>query len=100
LSVDHGSTPVLGERVQVFASVDLAGLSASDVQVQAVVGRVGDSDSLYDVVTVAMTPGADGRYSAEVALPHAGALGVTARVLPQHELLASPVELGRVVHAG
>ena len=100
LSVDHGSTPVLGERVQVFASVDLAGLSASDVQVQAVVGRVGDSDSLYDVVTVSMTPGADGRYSAEVALPHAGTLGVTARVLPHHELLASPVELGRVVHAG
>ncbi len=103
LSLDHGDsgrTPVLGERVQVYASVDLAGLSASDVQVQAVIGRVGDSDSLYDVVTAVMVPGVDGRYTAEVSLPHAGALGVTARVLPNHELLASPVELGRVVHAG
>jgi starch phosphorylase len=69
------------------------------VQVQAVVGRVADSDELYDVVTVPMNPDGDGHYSAEVALPHAGSLGVTARVLPNHELLATPVELGRVVLA-
>jgi starch phosphorylase len=99
LSLNGSDTPVLGERVSVRASVDLAGLSTSDVQVQAVIGRVADSDELFDVVTVPMTPGGDGRYAAEVSLPHAGALGVTARVLPNHELLASPVELGRVVLA-
>ncbi|MBB4908098.1 alpha-glucan family phosphorylase [Actinophytocola algeriensis] len=99
LSLNGSDTPVLGERVAVRASVDLAGLSTSDVQVQAVIGRVSDSDELFDVVTVPMTPDGDGRYAAEVSLPHAGALGVTARVLPNHELLASPVELGRVVLA-
>jgi starch phosphorylase len=99
LSLNGSDTPVLGERVAVSASVDLAGLSPSDVQVQAVVGRVADSDELYDVVTVPMTPNGQGTYAAEVSLPHAGSLGVTARVLPNHELLASPVELGRVVLA-
>jgi starch phosphorylase len=99
LSLNGSDTPVLGERVSVHASVDLAGLSTSDVQVQAVIGRVADSDELFDVVTVPMTPDGNGRYAAEVSLPHAGALGVTARVLPNHELLASPVELGRVVLA-
>jgi starch phosphorylase len=100
LSLNGKDTPVLGERVAVRASVELAGLSAGDVQVQAVIGRVADSDELYDVVTVPMTQDIDGQYAAEVSLPHAGSLGVTARVLPNHALLASPVELGRVVHAG
>jgi glycogen phosphorylase len=99
LSLNGSDTPVLGERVAVSASVDLAGLSPSDVQVQAVIGRVADSDELYDVVTVPMSPNGHGTYAAEVSLPHAGSLGVTARVLPNHELLASPVELGRVVLA-
>ena len=39
---------------------------------QAVVGRVGDTDELHDVVTVTMHPDGAGRYAAEVALPHAG----------------------------
>jgi len=102
LSLNGSDTPVLGERVVVRAAVELAGLAESDVQVQAVVGRVADSDELYDVVTVPMSPtsqSGNGEYAAEVSLPHAGALGVTARVLPNHELLASPVELGRVVVA-
>ena len=44
-------------------------------------------------------PGHDGshRFEAVVALPHAGVLGYTVRVLPRHDLLAAPAELGRVV---
>jgi starch phosphorylase len=99
LSLKGSDTPVLGERVSVRASVDLAGLAPEDVQVQAVIGRVSDSDELFDVVTAPMHPDGNGGYTAEVALPHAGSLGVTARVLPNHKLLASPVELGRVVLA-
>jgi starch phosphorylase len=100
LDPDGRRTPVLGERVRVTASVDLAGLAPGDVLVQVVVGRVADSDELYDVVTAPMEYGGEGRYVAEIPLPHTGALGATARVLPTHELLASPVELGRVVVAG
>ncbi|RZS39007.1 starch phosphorylase [Herbihabitans rhizosphaerae] len=99
LVLEDGATPVIGDEVRVRAAVDLAGLDPSDVEVQAVVGRVGDTDELHDVVTASMSPDGDGRYSAAVTLPHAGALGVTARVLPKHDLLASPVELGRVVLA-
>jgi starch phosphorylase len=99
LDVDDGHAPVLGERVRVRATVDLAGLDPSDVEVQAVVGRVGDTDELKDVVTVPMTPGADGRYAAELPLPHTGSVGITARVLPKHELLSTPAELSRVVLA-
>jgi starch phosphorylase len=99
LGVDDGHTPVLGERVRVHASVHLAGLDPADVEVQAVVGRVGDTDELRDVVTASMVPVGDGRYSVEVSLPHAGSLGVTARVLPKHDLLATAAELSRVVLA-
>jgi starch phosphorylase len=92
-------TPVIGDRVAVQATVDLAGLDPSEVAVQAVVGRVDDTDELRDVTTVEMHPNGDGRYAAELALPFVGSLGVTARVLPRHDLLASPAELGKVVLA-
>ncbi|MGH3622766.1 MAG: alpha-glucan family phosphorylase [Sciscionella sp.] len=92
--------PVLGARVTVLASVELGELDPDEVAVQAVLGRVDDADQLREVVTVPMRRDADGRYSAEVALPHAGALGYTVRVLPRHDLLATPAELGRVVFAG
>src|SRR5262249_8772347 len=92
-------TPVIGDRVAVHATVDLAGLDPSDVAVQAIVGRVDDTDELRDVTTVVMSPNGDGRYGAEVVLPHVRAVGVTARVLPRHGLLASPAELGKVVLA-
>ncbi len=99
IALDDGQTPVIGDRVQVHASVDLAGLDSSEVEVQAVVGRVNDADDLTDVVTATMYPGEDGRWVTELPLPHAGALGVTARVLPRHGLLATPAELGKVVLA-
>jgi starch phosphorylase len=99
LTLPDGKTPVIGERVQARASVNLFGLQSTDVEVQAVVGRVGDTDDLLDVVTVTMQPDSDGTYVAELALPHAGALGYTVRVLPKHDLLASTAELGRVILA-
>ena len=40
------------------------------------------------------------RFEAAVQLPHAGLTGYTVRVLPNNPLLASPVELGKVVLAG
>jgi starch phosphorylase len=99
LELDEGTAPVVGQRVRIHAKVDLAGLSPFDVEVQAVVGRVGDTDELVDVVTTTMSPEPDGRYAGEVTLQHTGSLGVTARVLPRHELLATPAELSRVVLA-
>jgi starch phosphorylase len=99
LTVDGPTPPVIGATAHVRARVDLAGLAPSDVDVQVVVGRVDDADELRDVVTVSMCPAAGGEYTADLRLPHAGALGYTVRVLPHHALLATPAELGRVVLA-
>jgi starch phosphorylase len=94
-------TPVLGAPMTVRASVELGGLSASDVLVQAVVGRADDADELTGTVVERMGHVGDSAghdlFEATVPLPHAGVLGYTVRVLPANELLASPVELGKVV---
>lgn len=99
LTVDGVTPPVIGTTMRVRANVDLAGLAPSDVDVQVVVGRVDDADELRDVVTVSMRAVSDGEYQADLRLPHAGSLGYTVRILPRHDLLASPAELGRVVLA-
>ena len=62
-------------------------------------GTVIFTDDLTDVTTATMTADNEGRYTGEVALPHIGSLGVTTRVLPCHDLLATPAELNRVVLA-
>jgi starch phosphorylase len=100
LSINGSSAPVIGAPVTVHAQVELAGLEPSEVDVQVVLGKVGDSDELYDLVTQQMHYAGNGNYEVDVPLPHAGALGYTVRVLPRHDLLASPAELGRVVLAG
>jgi starch phosphorylase len=100
LAIGGHPTPVLGAPVTVRARVELAGLEPSEVDVQVVLGKVGDSDELHDLVTASMVFAGNGNYEVEVPLPHAGTLGYTVRVLPRHDLLASPAELGRVVLAG
>ena len=98
-------TPEVGAEMTVRAAVQLAGLDPSDVTVEAVVGRVGETDDLADTVTVAMehVGSADGegdRFESVVKLPHAGLTGYTVRVLPHNALLATLAELGKVVLAG
>jgi starch phosphorylase len=98
-------TPEVGAEMTVRVAVQLAGLAPADVTVEAVVGRVGETDDLADTVTVAMehVGAADGdgdRFESVVKLPHAGLTGYTVRVLPRHPMLASAAELGKVVLAG
>jgi glycogen phosphorylase len=97
-------TPALGSEMTVRAAVALAGLQPCDVDVQAIVGRVDDRDELRDAVVVTMQPvgtrgSSDGdtegqRFEATLRLPHAGLIGYTVRVLPQHPLMAVPAEFG------
>jgi starch phosphorylase len=98
-------TPVVGAPMTVRALVALGGLDPSDVVVQAVVGQVDEDEELHGSRTVAMQyvePAESGgeRFEAVVPLPYAGLTGYTVRVLPQHPLLASAAELGKVVLAG
>ena len=99
-------TVVVGAPLSLTARVDLGGLAPHDVVVQAVLGRVSPADELSDTSTVPMTDsgreGADSpfeRFSVETPVPLSGTIGYTVRVLPAHDLLASPAELGLVVHA-
>jgi starch phosphorylase len=97
-------TPLLGSELTLTATVQLAGLSPDEVTVQAVIGRVDDSDSLVDPVTIPMTHtgGADGGsdvFTVTAPLPVAGPVGYTVRVLPHHPLLAGDNELGLVALA-
>ena len=93
--------PEIGSRLAVTAHVDLGELTSGDVQVQAVIGRVGSDDTLSDIVSVPMSHTGSGSlgdvFEADVRLPLAGPVGYTVRVLPHHDLLASPAEFGMVV---
>lgn len=98
-------SPELGSPMTVRASVDLAGLAPSDLDVQVVVGRVDDADELRDTVVVAMhhigpADGTGDRFESTLPLPHAGLLGYTVRVLPRHGLMADPTEFGLIHLAG
>jgi starch phosphorylase len=97
-------TPLLGSKLTLTATVQLAGLRPDEVVVQAVLGRVDDRDVLLDPVTVEMThartAGAGKEvFSTTTELPVAGAVGYTVRVLPNHPMLAAPSELGLVTLA-
>ncbi|NME81194.1 glycosyltransferase family 1 protein [Rhodococcus sp. 105337] len=93
--------PEIGARLAVTAHVDLGELTSGDVEVQAVIGRVGSDDTLSDIVSVPMSHTGSGSlgdvFEADVRLPLAGPVGYTVRVLPHHDLLASPAEFGMVV---
>ena len=98
------NTPVLGSKLTLTATVQLAGLRPDEVAVQAVVGRVDTGDTLLDPVTVDMpytgtAAGGDHVFAAATPLPVAGSVGYTVRVLPHHPMLASDAELGLVTLA-
>jgi starch phosphorylase len=97
-------TPLLGSKLTLTATVQLAGLRPDEVVVQAVVGRVDAGDALVNPETVPMahTGTADGGnevFSTTTPLPVAGPVGYTVRVLPHHPLLAADTELGLVTLA-
>ena len=97
-------TPVLGSKLTLTATVDLAGLRSEEVTVQAVVGRVDTGDALLEPSFVDMPytgTAADGEhvFATTTPLPVAGSVGYTVRVLPHHPMLASGAELGLVTLA-
>ncbi len=125
LSVDTsgiGTEPSLGNVLTVRAHCTLGGLAPDDVTVQAVIGRVDATERLHEIDVVDMTlvdppdpsgatgttgatgPAWDGaeaahRYEVPVTLTRSGPIGYTVRILPRHDLLASPAELGLVTTA-
>jgi starch phosphorylase len=98
---EHGDSPTLGAALLVRATVELADLTPDDVVVEAVYGRVDESDSLVEPRTVELAsdgPAEDGRlrFAGEVPLDRTGAFGYSVRVIPRHHLLAADAEMGLV----
>ncbi|MBK5306786.1 MAG: alpha-glucan family phosphorylase [Frankiaceae bacterium] len=99
-----GDAPQVGAHLEIRALVDLGGLTPSDVTVQAVYGRVDESDQLRAPTHVLLTPGDRGddglyRYVGDVPLERAGSFGYTVRVLPHSDALPSDADLGLMTTA-
>ena len=98
-------TPLLGSKLTLTATVQLAGLAPDEVAVQAVLGRVDAGDArcwIRSPSAMAHTGTAEGGnqvFSTTTPLPVAGAVGYTVRVLPHHPMLAGGNELGLVTLA-
>lgn len=104
------ASPQIGEELHVRAFVDLGGLSPDDVKVELVSGRAVDGDRLSEV---SRTPlGLADQHLGDLDADHPtvfegtvqftrpGSFGYTVRVVPRHELLATPAELGLIAVAG
>ena len=98
-----GAEPALGAVLDVRVTAALGGLSAADVCVEVVYGRLGEDDELVEPSSVTLTAddpgqGAPTRFSGSVELGQPGPSGYTIRILPRHRLLASAADLGLVTY--
>jgi starch phosphorylase len=108
--VDHvesaglADAPELGSTLELRAFVSLGELDPGDADVQVVHGRVDVSDHLTETQSVSLRhaeayEGGRHRYEGEIKLERTGPFGYTVRILPRHELLTAPVEIGLVSNA-
>jgi glycogen phosphorylase len=103
-SAGVSDSPQVGDELQVRAVVLVDGLAPTDVQVQVVHGRVSPADTITDSVVQSLQyaePQGEGRYLFEgtLKLRRTGPFGYTVRVLPCHDGLVAPAELGLVTNA-
>jgi starch phosphorylase len=100
-STGVSDAPALGQTLTVRVFASLGDLSPADVDVQVVHGRVAGDDELRDATIASLAhaeayEGGRHRFEADVALDHTGPFGYTVRILPKHELLASPADVGAI----
>jgi len=93
----------LGSERAVRAVVDLGALRPEDVEVQLLHGPEGQGGELSVTAIEPMThEGSDGQaatYVGSLSCTQAGRYGLTVRVVPAHEDLVTPAELGRIAWA-
>ena len=95
----------VGDTLHVRAYVSLGSLRPEDVAVQAVHGRVSESDELsavrhQDLAWVEAYEAGRHAFAGDVLLPTAGPFGYTVRIVPRHEHLGSAADTGLVTTAG
>jgi glycogen phosphorylase len=93
-AVEVDTSPAgVGEQRPVRATIDLGGLSADDVLVEAVHGQLNGADEIVAPTADRLTAH-DGAWVGSITTTATGRYGVTVRVRPNHTLLSSSRELG------
>ena len=95
-----GSQAHEGDVRTVRATVEIDGLDASWLKVQALHGPI-DSEGAFvgDPAAVDLAQVGNGSWQAEYVVGDAGPYGVTVRAMPSHPHLISPVEMGIIAWA-
>jgi glycogen phosphorylase len=105
LSEGFMKTMHVGENLLVKAEISLGNLTPDDVEVQLYYGPVEKISEPQNFSTVNMKPvtkkTANGNfeYTGSITCSKSGQAGYTIRILPRHEMLISPFELGVVYWA-
>jgi starch phosphorylase len=104
LNVDGDVTAAdVGEERSVSVTVRLGALTTGDVAVQLAHGRVGANGELVDpeLVELEASEHMDGLciYTGSFRTDDPGLYGYAARVIPSHEDLTSPMDLGLIAWA-
>jgi starch phosphorylase len=94
-------SPQIGSTLDVRVYASLGALTPDDVDVQVVHGQVDSDDQLRDpeIVSLQLTESYEAgrhRFEGHIELGRNGPFGYTVRILPRHEQLAAPAELGLV----
>lgn len=94
----------VNQTVSVKARINLAGLSQDDVQVQLYQGAINAAGEIINGIPVVMQyQGTDRQnisvYTVDIVYTSSGLQGLSLRVLPKHEHLSNPYELGLILWA-
>jgi starch phosphorylase len=89
-----------GDERAVRARVELGALTADEVTVQALHGPIDSAGSyIASPAMETLRPTGDASFEGTYVVGEAGPYGVTVRVVPQHDDLIDPMEIGLVAWA-
>jgi starch phosphorylase len=91
---------ILGSAITIEAEIDLNGLSASEVKVQALYGQVGSNRELIDPEVIDLEPTGEDRFAKTFALEQPGHRGFVIRIVPHHPDVVVPSEMSLVTWEG
>ncbi len=101
VSADTTTDFVVGQQLEVTATLKLGALSAGNLAVEVYYGPLDARRNITGSSTALMEPGKENggvtTFSGKVPCNHSGQHGYTIRVLPRHEHLVNPYELGLIL---
>jgi len=105
VDVSEGEQVQVNETVHVKAQINLAGISADHVKVELYTGLLNANGDIVNGVPTEMDyQGVDsqsgvGVYTGNITYTASGLQGMSLRVLPKHEYLSSPYDMGLILWA-